>query len=78
MASIKITVDGIVQMNGEPGQWTDNPPELFNPTKLRARSSQEPWLLALLPEFAKALMTSTSLTADVRTRPDGYDLSVTK
>ncbi|BBU22150.1 hypothetical protein [Mycobacterium xenopi] len=76
MAHLRITIDGNVAMNGDLGEWTTNPPTLLT-EQLKANTKPAPWMRALMLTIADAAMTNRDLHANVHTRPDGWDLSVT-
>lgn len=53
MAHIHIEVDGAVLMDGNPGDWTSNPPEM---DKLQLKGgTPDPWMVALMPSVANAV-----------------------
>lgn len=77
MSTMRVTLDGHIAMDGDLGTWTDNPPKIIT-DQLKANAKPAPWMRALMLTIADAAMSGQSMSADVKTRPDGWDLSVTQ
>lgn len=76
MATMRVTVDGRVLMDGDTGEWSLNPPELVT-EQLKAGAKPAPWMRALMLTMAEAGMSERAMVVDVKTRADGWDFSVT-
>ncbi|OMC52537.1 hypothetical protein A5742_16445 [Mycolicibacterium fortuitum] len=71
MAHIHIEVDGDVLMDGNPGEWTSNPPEM---DKLQLKGgTPDPWMVALMPSVANAV---TKTLANMPITPRHWTLTV--
>jgi hypothetical protein len=76
MATMRVTIDGKVVMNGNIGQWTTEPPKIIT-DQLKPNAKPAPWMRALMLTLADAALSEHALTVDVKTRADGWDYSVT-
>ena len=79
MTHIRVTIDGQTKMDGDLGQWTEKPRPVEDMlAEIKANTRNAPWMRTILDLLAKAGMGGGGFSADVRTRTDGYDLSVTE
>lgn len=65
-------------MDGDLGQWTENPPELkpiIDQVAQKGMNAQE-WMLDILNHVAKVGSGAQSRSIEVQTRADGYNMSV--
>ena len=77
MTHIRVTIDGQTKMDGDLGQWTEQPRPVGDMmAEIKANTRNAPWMRTILDLIAKAAMIGKGFTAEVSTRPDGYALSV--
>ena len=75
-AHIKVTIDGKVRMNGDLGDWTDEPPEMVKPY-LSGQARPNAWMRKVMDEIADAGITSRSRRITIKTRDKGsYSMDV--
>ena len=79
MSHIRITVDGNVLMDVDPGEWSTTPPDI---ARLKLSGEGQPWMLAIMASVAKAATLALAGKAGqdtaigVTTRPAGWTMSV--
>lgn len=78
MTHVKLTIDGEVQMDGDLGSWSKEPPAVSD-LKLKAGvpGSASQWSMAVLQVIAAAAVKRVkSTTIEVTTRAGGWTLDV--
>jgi hypothetical protein len=80
MANIRITVDGNVLMDADPGTWSSAPPNMM-PLQL-GKPDPDPWMVAMMPTVAKVATEAMAgkkpgdITITVTTDDNGWTLDV--
>lgn len=69
MANLKITIDGQVHMDGDPGQWNNNPPPLLT-EQLKAGAQPAPWMRAVLMAVADTITRQAAANNGVQLPPN--------
>lgn len=59
MAKLKITVDGDVLMDSDPGEWRTTPPDL-SALPIRAGAQPAPWMLTIMDAVNKTAMRAVA------------------
>jgi hypothetical protein len=75
MSYAHITIDGNTVLDGDLGQWRNKPPTEFA-QYLAPGAQLQPGVMALLTAFGAAARAGQDITANLRNRPTGYDLTV--
>jgi len=76
MPNLKIVVNDQVQMNGDLGTWSSEPPFISQQKLAIATKRDEPWSVAVLSLVAKAATGTPIHTINITTRDDGWTLDV--
>lgn len=82
MSHLRITVDGVIVMDADPGEWVSTPPNL-DQLNLAAGNTPQPWYQTIMFTIAQAGILahagqrSSNTNITVITRPDGWNLDVT-
>lgn len=67
MAHLRVTIDGQVAMDGDLGQWSDNPPDIIA-EQLKANARPAPWMRCLMMVMADAAASGKSASVRIVTR----------
>lgn len=75
MTELKVTVDGKTVIDGDMGQWSENPPEIIR-EQLAANATPKPWMRCLLMVVANAAVTATDTTVVIATTETTWTMQV--
>lgn len=75
MTNIQITVNGTVEFDGDPGEWKDQPPDMFR-DMLKPGTAYRPWLNHVALAMADAVKADQSVEIDVHHRSNRFTLKV--
>lgn len=75
MATMKLTVNDDVILDGDLGEWTDNPPALLT-DQLKAGAKPRPWMRAVLLTVADFATGKQSMDVNVQHRSNRWTLAV--
>ena len=75
MTNIRITVNDVVEFDGDPGEWKDQSPEIFR-GMLKPGAPLRPWLNHVALAMADAVKADQSVHIDVQHRSNRFVLKV--
>jgi hypothetical protein len=75
MANVKLTINGTVEFDGDPGEWKDTPPDVFRDV-LKPGAPLRPWLNHAAMAMAYALQADQSVDIEVEHRSNRFTLKV--
>jgi hypothetical protein len=75
VTEVRITVNGTVEFDGDPGEWKSQPPTLFR-DMLKPGSTLRPWLNHVALAMADAVKAGQDVDIDVHHRSNRFTLKV--
>ena len=77
MPNLRITIDGEVQMDGDLGTWSTEPPFITAQKLAIAAKRDQPSAIPIMGLVAKAATGEHISAIEVRTLGDGWEMKVT-
>lgn len=75
MTHVRITVNDVVEFDGDPGEWKDQPPDMFR-DMLKPGAPLRPWLNHVAIAMSDAIKMDQSVDIDVQHRSKRWTLKV--
>jgi hypothetical protein len=76
VSTVKLTVDGVVEFNGQLGSWVSRPPEFIRKHLEPGAASPDTWVKAVMLSISDSVLLEADIDIDVRTRPTGWSLDM--
>ena len=73
MTNVRIVVNDSVEFDGDPGEWQQQPPDLFKEV-IKPDAKPRPWLAAIMAELTDAYMRQESVNIDVTYRSNRWEM----
>ena len=75
MAKVKLTINDKVEIDGDLGEWTSEPPEFLS-RQLKPGAKPQPYMQAILLAVTHAVMTDRSVVIDAFHRSNRWNINV--
>lgn len=77
MTNVRIEINGTVEFNGDPGEWKDQPPDMFRDL-IRPGVTPKPWLNHVALAMAEAVKADQDVTIEVEHRSNRWQMKVSQ
>lgn len=77
MSNVRITINGTLEFDGDPGEYKSQPPELFR-DMLKPGTTPKPWLNHVAIAMADAIKADADVEIDVDHRSNRWWMKVSQ